>query len=445
MFPENNVLEQLYSNAKINHLDQSHIYPEDVTKHLDEHIISAPGFIQKRVIGYSYLALPIHMISVGKGSSTILCWSQMHGDEPTATAAILDLLQFFQQNKTTAWLTDLFDKVTLHLVPMLNPDGAKQRTRENAQGIDINRDAAALQTPEGKLLKSLFDNIKPDFAFNLHDQSRFYRIEDTLDPVEMAFLAPPGDPNESVPEHRCNAMKLIAAVLTDMSEELSGKVAKYQDNFSQRAFGDLACSQGIACILIESGSKANDANRQNARRLNFLFLIKGLKHISAGSFRQVNELAYLALPYNIENGLCDLVIRGLNVDSVKGHFNVDIALKNQINNRMLISELGDLRQLGAYTVLNAHNFSYAPGNTFEVTEAIDLNEEKYLTLLRDGFCRFSGDISLINQLTDWPIIKVPGESEPAGFWQKDMPPTWLMLFNDQVKAALLEGRLIVLN
>ncbi|MEP4889663.1 MAG: M14 family zinc carboxypeptidase [Aliiglaciecola sp.] len=445
MFPENNELEQLYYKARIANLDKAHIFPEDVSQHLEDTIFADPNFIKKQIIGHSYLALPIHLISVGKGSIPILCWSQMHGDEPTATAALLDLLVFIEQNKTAPWLTELFEKVTLHFVPMLNPDGAQQQTRENAQGIDINRDAAALQTPEGKVLKSLFDNIKPAFAFNLHDQSRYYRIEHSLAPVEMAFLAPAGDSHESMPEHRCNAMKLIGAVLSDMSDELFGRVAKYQDSYSDRAFGDLACSQGIACVLIESGYRTNDLNRQNARRLNFLCLMLGLKHIADGSYQQVGEFAYNSLPYNIENGLCDLVIRGLNVDSVKGNFNVDVALKHLNRKQALISELGDLRQLGGYEVLNAHNFSYAPGNTFEVNEPIDLSEDKYLFLLRNGFCRFSGDISLINQLTDWPIIKVPGESEPAGFWQKEMPPTWLMLFNDQVKGAVLEGKLIVLK
>ncbi|MDO6710427.1 M14 family zinc carboxypeptidase [Aliiglaciecola sp. 2_MG-2023] len=445
MFPENNVLEQLYSSARIAQLDKPHVFPQDLLEYLADPFFADTDFMSKQVVGHSYLGQPIQKVTVGKGNIAILFWSQMHGDEPTATAALLDLIQFFQQNKTRPWLNEILDKVTLHIVPMLNPDGAQQQTRENAQGIDINRDAAALQTPEGKVLKSLFDNIKPLFAFNLHDQSKYYRIEDTLKPVEMAFLAPAGDAQESIPEHRCNAMKLIAAMLSDMSDELFAKVAKYQDSYSPRAFGDLACSQGIACVLIESGATFNDSNRQNARRLNFLCLLHSIHHIAEQSYNKVLEFDYNSLPFNIENGLSDLIIRGLNVDTVNASFSVDVAIKQQHQKLALISELGDLQQLGAYEVLNAHNFSYAPGNTFEVNQPIDLNKDKYISLLRNGFCRFSGDISLINQLTDWPIIKVPGESEPAGFWRKNMPPTWLMLFNDQVKAALLEGKLIVLE
>ena len=43
-------------------------------------------------------------------------------------------------------------------------------------GIDMNRDALALQTPEGRLLKQLVFDLKPDFGFNLHDKHRRYSV-----------------------------------------------------------------------------------------------------------------------------------------------------------------------------------------------------------------------------------------------------------------------------
>lgn len=36
-------------------------------------------------------------------------------------------------------------------------------------GVDINRDARRLATPEGRALKSLHDRLKQEFGFNLHD------------------------------------------------------------------------------------------------------------------------------------------------------------------------------------------------------------------------------------------------------------------------------------
>ena len=37
----------------------------------------------------------------------------------------------------------MLDNLTIHVVPMLNPDGAERYQRRNVQDIDINRDARA--------------------------------------------------------------------------------------------------------------------------------------------------------------------------------------------------------------------------------------------------------------------------------------------------------------
>ena len=63
--------------------------------------------------------------------------------------------------------------MTVHFIPMLNPDGAELFNRHNAIGIDINRDALRLQSPESQLLKKVRDSLDADFGFNLHDQSNF--------------------------------------------------------------------------------------------------------------------------------------------------------------------------------------------------------------------------------------------------------------------------------
>ena len=62
---------------------------------------------------------------------------------------------------------------------MLNPDGAERGARRNAQGIDVNRDALNLATPEGRLLKAVRDRHQPILGFNLHDQDRRTTVGDT--------------------------------------------------------------------------------------------------------------------------------------------------------------------------------------------------------------------------------------------------------------------------
>ena len=51
-------------------------------------------------VGESAEGRDINMVSVGSGSRKIFLWSQMHGDEPTATATIFDIFNFFSEEST---------------------------------------------------------------------------------------------------------------------------------------------------------------------------------------------------------------------------------------------------------------------------------------------------------------------------------------------------------
>ncbi len=62
----------------------------------------------------------------------------IHGDEPAPPLALLELL-----------LADVFDdRATWFLCPLLNPAGFIRRTRENADGLDLNRDYRSLRSLE---------------------------------------------------------------------------------------------------------------------------------------------------------------------------------------------------------------------------------------------------------------------------------------------------------
>ncbi len=62
----------------------------------------------------------------------------IHGDEPAGPLAALQLLQ------EDCWPKD----AALWMCPCLNPTGFPLNRRENAQGIDLNRDYRHLETAE---------------------------------------------------------------------------------------------------------------------------------------------------------------------------------------------------------------------------------------------------------------------------------------------------------
>jgi hypothetical protein len=120
----------------------------------------------------------IYQVKIGNGPIKVLLWSQMHGNEATATMALMDIFNFL--GKDTPAYSDfkktLLERCTFYFVPMLNPDGAEAWSRYTALGIDMNRDALALQTPEGRLLKNLVKTLKPDFGFNFMTKTAGIRL-----------------------------------------------------------------------------------------------------------------------------------------------------------------------------------------------------------------------------------------------------------------------------
>ena len=85
----------------------------------------------------------IYLIKIGHGEKKIFLWSQMHGDESTATMALFDIFNFLIANDHyNAFSDSLFNKATVYVMPMVNPDGAEVFQRRNSYEIDINRDFA---------------------------------------------------------------------------------------------------------------------------------------------------------------------------------------------------------------------------------------------------------------------------------------------------------------
>ena len=163
------------------------------------------------------------------------------------------MLHYIQANRTAPHVARMLDRLTLHVVPMLNPDGAETPQRRNAQGIDINRDALLLQTPEGRALKALRDRVNPPIGFNLHNQNWRTSVGKTGKPAAMSLLAVSFDEARSDNPGRIRAKK-VASVIRDAVEPLApGMIARYDDEFEVRAFGDNLTKWGTSVVLIETG------------------------------------------------------------------------------------------------------------------------------------------------------------------------------------------------
>ncbi len=95
-------------------------------------------------------------------------FTQQHGNEPAGTPASLALIDAIVAGEPIA--KTLANQVLI-LLPMANPDGAAANGRGNAAGTDINRDHAALGTPEARALHHVLNTWDVHVAMDHHEYS----------------------------------------------------------------------------------------------------------------------------------------------------------------------------------------------------------------------------------------------------------------------------------
>lgn len=252
------------------------------------------------VVGKSVENLDIKTVSWGVGSTKVFMWSQMHGNESTTTKAVVDFLNLLNTCQED-WVKDWYSYFTFLIVPILNPDGAKYYTRVNANQVDLNRDSIDLTQPESRILRKLFDEFKPEYAFNLHDQRTIFGVEGFELPATISFLAPSYNEEREVNANREEAMKLIAAINNEVQKIIPNQVGRFDDSFNINCIGDYFQSRGAVTILFEAGHYQGDYKRDETRKVVFRSLLKVLKTIKERTYNDFTIENYFSIPNNVKS------------------------------------------------------------------------------------------------------------------------------------------------
>jgi murein peptide amidase A len=125
------------------------------------------------VVGHSVQQRPITLVHVAGPGPRILVVGCIHGNEPAGIAIVRALEQ-------------THPRADLWLVPVLNPDGLAADTRQNAHGVDLNRNFPSLwqhfghpgstyysgpkpfSEPETRAARDLIRRIKPRYTIWYH-------------------------------------------------------------------------------------------------------------------------------------------------------------------------------------------------------------------------------------------------------------------------------------
>ncbi len=328
-----------------------------------------PDSLRMEEVGKSFLGRSIRMLALGRGEQKILLWSQMHGDEPSATPALLDIANYLLEHADEPAARSILDGFTLLMIPMLNPDGAEVYERRNAQAIDINRDALNLTTPEGRTLKRVRDDYEPLLGFNLHDQNRRTAVGDTGLLATNAVLAVAGDPENTLTPGRLRAKRACAAIVGALAPFMPGGMARYDEDWSPRAFGDNLTAWGTPVVLIESGGVPSGHEFTVLTRLNFVAILTVLHDLARDDLAGHDPQVYEDLLRNQSNSWSDVVVRDgyLQQPGTDRAYRADLAFDRLRSDRQdvgcsrgatarsRISEIGDARFLGAGQSLDAND------------------------------------------------------------------------------------------
>ena len=441
------------TSSSISHLlsalNKSHIIHADIQPFIE--VLSDEQQLQVVHDGNSFEGRSIKRIIYGHGPIVILAWTQMHGNEATATASVFDLLDVLLRQSDSR-LSNAADLFTLHIVPMLNPDGAQRCIRHNAQAIDINRDAMAQQTSEGRLLMRLVDELKPDVALNLHDQSPYYQCGTNGNPSTIAFLAPAFDPDKTIDKSRSLAMVLIAGMTKVIEQHIPDCIARYDDTFSPRSFGDRIAGKGAATILIESGAARNDPDRQIARNMNTLGMLEALhmlkcqhdKPLEQNEIEQL-EAKYWDIPENTSETLSSLVVRDLHFLGTHSYqASISIKQSARYSNQFYIEAVGDLGVQAGLQEYDASELSYDSGTVHTLNAPTTITEESYRQWLKKGVIQFQGEIQHFDNRSSYQVLlNQPMPSDPQALVLQQSA-YFLMRRGDEVVAAVINGQLLEL-
>lgn len=152
-------------------------------------------------IGKSVLGAPIRMRKVGHGPRHVLFIGGIHGDEAEGSVMTSQLPKAFTN-------ASLSDSVTLFVLEDANPDGRAARTRENANGVDINRNFPAknfdpgnpagggtpVSQPETRAVVDWIDRIAPQLVIIVHSwtNDEFINFDGPAKAIAARFSAASG-------------------------------------------------------------------------------------------------------------------------------------------------------------------------------------------------------------------------------------------------------------
>jgi len=134
-----------------------------------------PSRTARTVVGNSVERRPIELITYGEGKEVVLIIATIHGNEAAGTPLVSEL------GRHLAAHPELLRGRKIVVMPVANPDGFAARKRNNARGVDLNRNfpahnreekrsygSSGLSEPESRVLLKVIESTRPARIVSIH-------------------------------------------------------------------------------------------------------------------------------------------------------------------------------------------------------------------------------------------------------------------------------------
>ncbi len=125
-----------------------------------------------------------------KAKMRIMVFARIHGNEPGSSEAALQLIHSLIRGE----LKNTRKDSEFLIIPFANPDGSIVNKRQNAAGMDLNRDYTTNNQIETRTLSKAFREYDPHILVDLHEYTVWGRLGDKSCPYDL-LVAGVNEPN----------------------------------------------------------------------------------------------------------------------------------------------------------------------------------------------------------------------------------------------------------
>jgi len=204
--------------------------------------------------GESRPILSVSSRNLGTARRRLLVLSGVHGNEQAGIVCVPEILE--------RYLAGRFPEVGIRVLTPVNPIGAAELSRFNAEGYDINRDFVRFLTDEARVVRRAYDEVVPHFVVSLHEgpQDATFMFANEHVPAELAdrLLAALEAGGTELATTDYFGTKLVPRGLSPSTRATRALLAVWAKTLGMMATTTFSGLRGIAELTLESSWRSND-------------------------------------------------------------------------------------------------------------------------------------------------------------------------------------------